>query len=491
MKLSLRYLALISLFLIGGLTFFGSAYVVNFIIAQTITKPIRTEHNALARHYVSHIWCRFAPMFDRLQGSDIISWQQDEEFNRFSRLSRTLLTGLHASKVTLYTEKGSEFFTTHKKDAVFLSGAPTYGADNSNVTLLIPEMGIYQDNNTLKKGSYVYTRTLINTDHCPADPAAPIIAPHRAFIEIFTDVTSPVKSLFLLRIGLVTSILLVFGLFYIALYIASKKTERIINKQHEEKLLLERAKVRAESQNQEKSMFLANVSHELRTPLNAIIGFSEIIKDETMGAIGHPQYKEYIHDINTSGIHLLSLINDILDYSKAEARKLEVESIDVDLTKIAHSCLRLVEPRANEAKVRLIENVPDRRVILTADGKRMKQIVLNLLSNAIKFTAENGKVTLTVKEDILEETVQLTVTDTGIGIAPKDISKAMSPFGQIDSSLSRRFEGTGLGLPLTKKLTELMGGKFDIKSEVGVGTTIILSFPVKKTKPVKTDKTGF
>ena len=489
MKFSLRYFVLISLVMVAIMTFFASNYLVKFIITTTIEKPLQAQHLAIARHYTAQLWCRFSPMFDRLKGSDVISWQKDDEFNKFSRLSTTLLYGVGASKITLYTEKGSEFFTTRKGDAVFFEGAPVYTPTDTSVTMLIPQMGIYGDNGNLKKGSYLYSRTLITSSDCKTTTALPTT--QRAFIEIFTDTTPPIKSLFWLKVGVIMSILFIFTLFYIALYIASKKTERIINKQHEEKLSLERAKLQAESQNQEKSMFLANVSHELRTPLNAIIGFSEIIKDETMGPIGHPQYSEYIHDINTSGIHLLSLINDILDYSKAEARKLDVESIDVDLTKIAHSCLRLVEPRANEAHVTLVENVPDRRVILTADAKRMKQIVLNLLSNAIKFTAENGKVTLVIKEDILEETVQLSVTDTGIGIAPKDISKAMSPFGQIDSSLSRRFEGTGLGLPLTKKLTELMGGKFDIKSEVGVGTSIILTFPVKKVKPPKADKSSF
>lgn len=487
MKLSLRYFALFSIITVGAMTFIASKYLVNFIINSTLKKPLHEQHLAVTTHYTNQVWCHFSDMFNKLQGSDIISWQKDEDFIRFSKISNTLLSGIGASKIALYKENGAEFFSTRKESAVFFDGAPTYGS-SAPLSLFIPSMGIYESDGALKKGSYIYTRIPISNSQCSSENNQ---VQQRAYIEIFTDITSAVKGLIWLKIGLIGGIIFIFTLFYIALYITSKKTERIINKQHEEKLSLERAKLQAENQNQEKSMFLANVSHELRTPLNAIIGFSEIIKDEMMGPVGHPQYKEYIHDINTSGIHLLSLINDILDYSKAEARKLEVESIDVDLTKIAHSCLRLVEPRANDAKVILIESVPDRHVILTADAKRMKQIILNLLSNAIKFTAENGKITLAIKEDVLEETVQFSVSDTGIGIAPKDISKAMSPFGQIDSSLSRRYEGTGLGLPLTKKLTELMGGRFDIKSEVGVGTTIILTFPVKKAKPSKIDKSTF
>jgi two-component system cell cycle sensor histidine kinase PleC len=266
----------------------------------------------------------------------------------------------------------------------------------------------------------------------------------------------------------------------------------VIQKQHEETVRLEREKTIAEAQNQEKSMFLANVSHELRTPLNAVIGFSEIIKDEVMGPVGHPQYKEYINDINSSGVHLLSLINDILDYSKAEARKLEVDMSQMDLTKSIQSSVRLLETRAKEAKITLVHDELEKTIKLHADPKRMKQIILNLLSNAVKFTPENGKVTLKVQEKPVDNVVVLTVQDTGIGIAPKDLSKALSPFGQIDSSLARRYEGTGLGLPLTKKLTELMGGIFEITSEEGLGTTVTLTFPlIRKVSEGESSGDGF
>ncbi|NDB69841.1 MAG: sensor histidine kinase, partial [Methylocystaceae bacterium] len=179
-----------------------------------------------------------------------------------------------------------------------------------------------------------------------------------------------------------------------------------------------------------------------------------------------------------SGVHLLSLINDILDYSKAEAQKLEVEFVDIDISKIAQSCLRLFEPRAKQAKINLVKRFPEKHIILSADPKRIKQVILNLMSNSIKFTHENGHVELAIEEHILEGKINIIVSDNGIGISAKDIPKALAPFGQIDSSLSRKYEGTGLGLPLTKKLTEIMGGKFDIMSEVGVGTTVILSFPI-------------
>lgn len=466
-------------------------YLSDYIIHITLKTPLHEQHLKTAGYYKTQIWCRFLGIFDRLQNQDILAWQKDPDFIKFERLSQTLLGTAGAQKISLLTENGVEYLTTAKGDVIlFKDYAPPAGL--TTYSQYLGTIGIYSPEGVLQKGSFIKTHLILDNQECPhsSDTINYNATPKHTIMELYTDVSTSVAKLFWLKIYIISVVLGLLGFFYIALFISSKKTEKIINKQHEEKLDLEREKLQAENQNQEKSMFLANVSHELRTPLNAIIGFSEIIKDEMMGPLGHPQYKEYIHDINTSGVHLLSLINDILDYSKAEARKLEVETVDVDVTKIAHSCMRLVEPRAKEAKVNLVENVPDHHVILNADPKRMKQIMLNLLSNAIKFTPETGQVTLSVREDLLEETVQFTVSDTGIGIAAKDISKAMSPFGQIDSSLSRRYEGTGLGLPLTKKLTDIMGGHFDIKSEVGVGTTITLTFPLKRQK-TKVNSSGF
>ncbi len=195
-----------------------------------------------------------------------------------------------------------------------------------------------------------------------------------------------------------------------------------------------------------------------------------------MGPINNEQYKEFINDIHTSGMHLLSLINDILDFSKAEANKLEVVIEELDLTKIATLCLRTMAPRANEAKVKLVPEMPQEHIIVKLDSKRIKQVILNLLSNAVKFTPENGSITLKIIKDTIKKEVVVYIIDTGIGMAPQDLSRALASFGQVDSKLSRKREGTGLGLPLTKKLVELMKGKFDIKSEIGLGTTVLISF---------------
>ena len=245
--------------------------------------------------------------------------------------------------------------------------------------------------------------------------------------------------------------------------------------QRREEALL-RAKEVAEFANRTKSEFLASMSHELRTPLNAIIGFSDIMHEEMLGPIGNARYKDYATDILDSAGHLLELINDILDTAKIEAGEMSLAEEIIDPRNLADSVRRLIAPRAERAKltldVHLAENVP----ALRADKTKLKQILINLLSNAVKFTPEGGRVSLGVEISNSGEFLFL-VRDSGIGIAPSDMARAMAPFGQVDSRLSRKYEGTGLGLPLAKSLTELHGGVFELVSEPEVGTTATLRLP--------------
>jgi signal transduction histidine kinase len=238
---------------------------------------------------------------------------------------------------------------------------------------------------------------------------------------------------------------------------------------------LRRAKEEAELASRTKTEFLANMSHELRTPLNAVIGFADIMRNEIFGPLGDSRYIEYATDIRDSGQHLLNLINDLLDVSKIEFGKIELAEEPVDLTGIIDSCMRLMRDRADQASLELTAVTPPDLPPLRGDSRRLKQILLNLMSNAVKFTPAGGKVT--VRASIESGDIKIAVSDTGIGIAPHDLAKALQPFGQIDSRMNRKYQGTGLGLPLTKSMIELHGGRLQLDSTVGHGTTATLWLP--------------
>jgi signal transduction histidine kinase len=218
------------------------------------------------------------------------------------------------------------------------------------------------------------------------------------------------------------------------------------------------------------------VSHELRTPLNAVIGFSEMLTNEMFGPIGDGRYLGYAADIRSSGLHLLSLINDILDLSKVEANSFELSEENLDVPSMVDEALHLVEVKAEAGKIRLKPDLLPNMPALYADERAFKQIILNLLSNAVKFTPPGGRISVSASVNDVGEFVFM-VVDTGIGIAKEDQEKILKPFTQADSSLARRYEGTGLGLPLTKSLVELHNGRLELESTPQKGTTVCAIFP--------------
>ncbi len=238
------------------------------------------------------------------------------------------------------------------------------------------------------------------------------------------------------------------------------------------------ARRRAEEANRAKSIFLANMSHELRTPLNAVLGFSEIIRDRLFG--NDPErYADYAADIHRSGSHLLNIVNDILDVTRIDAGKFELREEKVRLAELLDGSLLAVEPQAAKGGISLKLRAPEACATIHGDKTKLKQIIINLLSNAIKFTPSNGSVELSARAEA-DGGLTVAVRDTGIGMARHEIQDAVQLFGQVDNSLSRRYDGAGLGLPLAIQLAELHGGTLTVESAPGLGTTVTVRFPCER-----------
>jgi len=253
---------------------------------------------------------------------------------------------------------------------------------------------------------------------------------------------------------------------------------------------LKEARERAEMAGRAKSEFIAHMSHEIRTPLNAVIGFSEMMRDQMFGPLGSPRYVEYCNDIHNSGMHLLDLVNDILDLSKIEAGKFELQEDQVGLQAIVDTAIRFMRERAHHKHIALeahLEATPE----LWCDRRTMIQVMLNVIGNAVKFTGEHGRISVESRLDAAGDLV-LSVTDTGIGIAPEDLERVMQPFGQARKNIDHASAepGTGLGLPLSRSFVEKHDGSFAIASEPGIGTRITITLPASRVMRDEPDKTS-
>ena len=462
-----------------------------FILNDVILREISENNKHLVSIYTDQIWSSSYQVIKKQRMEPNRGVSLNDDLVSFAKKTLTFFKNSGSLKVQIFDKKGRPFFDSNditinvidldtsslygyystkldykilKNSIVYNGLAAAYGG--AQVSTIFPKVELKSGDKTSSKASLVVNYLPI-VDH---------LGNVDSIMVIYTDVTSSWDNLGQLERKVCGVLIILFCLFFGVIIHNTSYAQKVIDKQLQLNRFLEEARVQAEDENKAKTEFLANVSHELRTPLNTIIGFSELILSEHGVNIDPKQHNEHVSDILYSGKHLLSVINDILDYSKASSDNLKVEMIDVDLGKMAKSSLRFVAQRAKEAGIALVPEIPDAHIVIKADPKRLKQALLNLLSNAVKFTLEGGSVRVNVSKNVVKKRIAIRIIDTGIGIAERDIPKALSSFGQVDNSLSRKYEGTGLGLPLTKKLVELMNGKFEITSAVGVGTTITLTF---------------
>ena len=440
-------------------------------LAQEELVHLAESSNAgLAQGYVNDVWKRYRDVIVPL-AAEPAKLKDNPQVAQFAQDTVRYFQQMPLLRVNVYSTNGTLLLMINVNNNEKLAGAnasPDAAFATSHAKSSIMASQVMQDILLEDVRSITLMQTLL-----PIRNANQV----DGVMEVLSDISEPWVGLARFQLYGTGGVIAIFAVFLGILFLTSRRAGKIIARQHEANLELAATAATAQAENRDKSQFLANVSHELRTPLNAIIGFSDVIKNEVMPNVTEKKYHDYISDIHASGVHLLSLINDILDYSKAEAGKLELEVSEINITKMVQNCMRLVSPRAESGQVKLVETLPKEQFTMSTDSKKFKQVLLNLLSNAVKFTPANGEVTVTGWHDPGDDTFTFQVRDTGIGIAPKDISRAMSPFGQVDNTLKRKYEGTGLGLPLTKKFVELMGGKFTIESQVNVGTKISFTLP--------------
>ncbi len=461
--------------LISGLAMLAAALALTFFLhsaSQREGLDLTEKHNvALARALANSMQAQIDALItgpgpaDTKPGAMTVA--------DFHRVVATHFRDLSVIKVKIYNPAGLTVFSSEAKqigeiksdNAGFRQAmAGRVASELTHRNQFSAFEGVIEDRDVLSTYIPIYNDTTAQT------PAS--------VFEIYYDATAFLKAI---ADRQTTQALVIFSVFtgiYILLLFVARRADAMAREHHDAALASAAAAARAESANRTKSEFLANMSHELRTPLNAVLGFADIIRRQMFGTVGSPRYASYAEDIFVAANHLLAIINDILDLARVEAGKIDIQSELLHLDAFTEHALGMVRTEAEAGRIVLTRELDPGVATMETDERLLQQIVLNLLTNAIKFTPPGGTVRLSVQA-AASGRIAIQVSDTGIGIKKEDIPKALAPFSQIENSMSRRHQGTGLGLSLAQRFSKALGGRLVIESEPGRGTTVVINLPAR------------
>ncbi|MFM2130486.1 MAG: hypothetical protein RL477_2032 [Pseudomonadota bacterium] len=458
------------------------AHVQFALFEDQVRNIARQNHAQYARTIANDIWDDAEPLVGRANADPRSRSGTDRDFAKIDREVRRLVRGTDVLKVaiiagdsrTIYSTDPADIGRNYNGDAPF--AVVFDGATETEFGLKPGFKGL--DGKPADRwvmSSYVAGR------HDPRAPAAGVV-------KVYTDVSrqhARVRHAAIENVSIIAGALL---LIYMILLAVVWAAEQVLRQHHRNEVVLAAAMTRAEAANKAKSEFLANMSHELRTPLNAIIGFSEIMGSEIKGPLGDPTYKAYAADISKSGQHLLGIIDRVLDLVRTENGTTFIETSETNLAFVAKSVARMMAAEAEAAGLSLSVEAETDPITIFTDALKVREILVSLVSNGIKFTPGGGNVTVFVSPT--DDGALLRVVDTGIGMRPEDVPLAISPFGHIESVFSKSRGGIGLGLPFTRRLTELLGGGVEIESAPGKGTTVSVTIPNSPPSPDVRDAQG-
>jgi two-component system, cell cycle sensor histidine kinase PleC len=468
-KLTRSFALAAGVVLVATVLLLGGLY--RFWAVDRLEAMAQSNNVAVAQILANDLWHGHADELDRLAALDPAALRASPEVASLREAILIHVKDASIFRVKIYDRHGHTIFSTE---------ASQIGEDESDDEGFVSALaGSVASEFTDRNEFNSFDRDIADRDllqsYIPvyADgPGSEVVS----VFEIYDDVTAFLNAINRSLVWQTCIALLIAAAVYAMLLWVVNRGDRLLHRQHESALALAQNVARAEAANQAKSEFLANVGHELRTPLNAIIGFAEVIESEAFGPLGSARYRGYSHDIRESGQQLLAVINNILELTKIELGKTDIQIDLIELPRLVAGLVQMLEVPLRTAKLTLTTEIEDDLPTIRTDSGKLRQVLLNVLSNAIKFTPPGGTVRLRVWAD-REERCRIAIEDTGIGMAPETMPIALAPFGQVDSSLARKYEGTGLGLPLAKRYMELLGGSLEIASDLDKGTRVTLILP--------------